>query len=824
MRWELALAQHPMYLLIREDTTCAERTPPWGAPTIEAYIQRIRENLAALERYSRLKLGYEWSAVELELLAQDAPEVLQDMRSYANKGRVCFYNGTYAQPHLQILSSESNLRQFQFGQRTYQELGLKPVRVYAHQEASVHDQVPQLLAAFGITYAAVPGFLTNLVWLEKGEMLLHAVRGPRFLNDRQFASWTGLDGSVVPLYLHQPIPREMTLKEMLAREYVLGRLGCPTLFIDLPDMIGIDDSWMEERSPVDFVTLDSALAARLKEDSEHSPVRLFTNWSYLEGIRAEELSRCNWHAEHQALKLEAFNSLAGALLGCSPIPTDEFWKTILKYQHHDVYCFSAPELRDKAIISLKESSATAARLAAGVAADIASNIQTDQVPGQPVVLFNTLPHAQAGLVETDTTIPDPQVINGQGELIPSESFLGNDGKTRLRFIASVDGFGYATHWIAAGGKQKTSQPPSNKPLAFENSFYRAVVREDGSFASLVVKPSGVDLIDPSKGFGNVLKATGSSAISFEHESPDQRVEHYLSDPLLRGPALDWTPLKDSWIQDTPLGRTLSISGKLGDQVLTELTLHFYHQVRRIDLSWSFRFDRASIGTFFDDDSKLLLQWPLAIKSQLCHDIPFGVIAEKQGRPFFPTSWVDLSDGICGLAFFESGTTKHWVDADTLVELLAWGEKTDAIHNGLGRYQWLKSFDQRLDGLHVFSQAIFPHPAGWLAAAVSQAARDFGTPLSAYPAERHSGSLPASQELIRLLDPAISATSIRMEGGKILCRVYAANGENAGVNAAAQGLLLRGLQTIDGTPLDFLKPYQIGELHLEPITRDGRSHE
>ena len=75
MRWKLALAQHPMYLLIREDTQCAERTPPWGAPTIEAYIERIRQNLDSLERYPQLKLGYEWSGVELELLASDSPEV-----------------------------------------------------------------------------------------------------------------------------------------------------------------------------------------------------------------------------------------------------------------------------------------------------------------------------------------------------------------------------------------------------------------------------------------------------------------------------------------------------------------------------------------------------------------------------------------------------------------------------------------------------------------------------------------------------------------------------------------------------------------------------
>jgi len=56
MTWQLALAQHPMYLSIREDTQCAERTPPWGEPTIEGYVERIRENLATLRKYPQLKL------------------------------------------------------------------------------------------------------------------------------------------------------------------------------------------------------------------------------------------------------------------------------------------------------------------------------------------------------------------------------------------------------------------------------------------------------------------------------------------------------------------------------------------------------------------------------------------------------------------------------------------------------------------------------------------------------------------------------------------------------------------------------------------------
>src|SRR5579871_1311106 len=201
MNWKLALAQHPMYLIIKEDSQCAERTPPWGEPSIERYIERLRDNLASLRRDPRLKIGYEWSGYELELLAHDAPDIFEEMCALAREGRTGFYNGTYAQPHLQILSSEANYRQFAQGKRVYRDLCGQQVITYAHQEASVHDQVPQLLAAFGITYAAVPQFSATLVFLEAGELVLFAHDGPRFVHGHDFVAWHGLDGTEIPLYL-----------------------------------------------------------------------------------------------------------------------------------------------------------------------------------------------------------------------------------------------------------------------------------------------------------------------------------------------------------------------------------------------------------------------------------------------------------------------------------------------------------------------------------------------------------------------------------------------------------------------------------------------
>ena len=104
-----------VHLHYKEDTGCAERTPPWGAPDIETYIARLRQNISTLRKFPQVKIGYEWSGLELELLKEDAPEVFDEMLELAHKGQTTFYNGTYSQPHLQTLSSESNYRQFEWG-------------------------------------------------------------------------------------------------------------------------------------------------------------------------------------------------------------------------------------------------------------------------------------------------------------------------------------------------------------------------------------------------------------------------------------------------------------------------------------------------------------------------------------------------------------------------------------------------------------------------------------------------------------------------------------------------------------------------------------
>lgn len=107
------------------------------------------------------------------------------MCALAREGHIAFYNGTYAQPHLQICSPEANIRQFEFGMRVYRELCQFPVTVYAHQETSVHDQSPQIMTAFGMKYSALPQFPSVVSWLDGGEIITR-MRHLHFIHEQEF--------------------------------------------------------------------------------------------------------------------------------------------------------------------------------------------------------------------------------------------------------------------------------------------------------------------------------------------------------------------------------------------------------------------------------------------------------------------------------------------------------------------------------------------------------------------------------------------------------------------------------------------------------------
>ena len=156
-------------------------------------------------------------------------------------------------------------------------------------------------------------------------------------------------------------------------------------------------------------------------------------------------------------------------------------------------------------------------------------------------------------------------------------------------------------------------------------------------------------------------------------------------------------------------------------------------------------------------------------------------------------------------------------------LLGWGEDTDAIHNGLGRYQWLKSFDQRLDGEHTINLAVLPHPGDWRTAGFPHAALEYGMPPVAIQTDSHPGDLPSSLSLMHLSGPDCIATSIQVMADQLVCRLYSTAEERIFPEILTHGIQPAGLRLIQGESVSGLNPYQIGELLFSRTARDKASN-
>ena len=360
------------------------------------------------------------------------------------------------------------------------------------------------------------------------------------------------------------------------------------------------------------------------------------------------------------------------------------------------------------------------------------------------------------------------------------------------------------------------------PYHFENQFYECTFLPDGSFSSLKLKPDGEELLDTTKILGNQLAGQDTTNLGSKHEGiinigstgPGPMVTW---EPPVPGTELKWQLTALPELIENSFGTTYHATGTLNPQINAELEIHLYKDLARIDFEWKFQFNKASVGSFFDDETKLRMQWPLSFSGPIHHDIAFGVVPSLEERPFFPANWVDITDNQKGFAYFHQGTIKHWVKDQTLINLFAWGEDTDAIGNRIGMYRWPKTFDQRLDGSHTIQYSIYPHYGDWRSGDVIGMARSFNNPqLALVKDPEKSGNLPPEMDLFQIMSQDQIATAIKMENSELLCRLYSVGLKEEPVRIKSEGLEIKEMTAISGESIDGLSPFKIGTVLLHKV--------
>ncbi|MFX1443757.1 MAG: hypothetical protein ACFFHV_10115, partial [Promethearchaeota archaeon] len=89
-----------------------------------------------------------------EWLKYHFPKEMAQFLDLFNKGRFEIINPSYSQPYNLIIGEESNIKQFEFGLKVLNHLGLSCNNYYC-SEVSLHPQIPQILKNFNIEFCSL---------------------------------------------------------------------------------------------------------------------------------------------------------------------------------------------------------------------------------------------------------------------------------------------------------------------------------------------------------------------------------------------------------------------------------------------------------------------------------------------------------------------------------------------------------------------------------------------------------------------------------------------------------------------------------------------
>jgi len=655
--WKLAFCQHPMYLLIDEDRgepTVGERIPPWGATKAEDYVERVRRNLQSLEKYPDLKLNYQWSALELQSMCQRFPDVHRWMKKLYEKGSVDFLDGTYSQAHLQVLGSESNWRQFEYGHEVYKELFDKKVDVYSRQETGLHLQLPQLLKHFGYKFASIPAFIATVEVFD-GEFEFIAQEGAfEVAAGDEFVEAVGLDGSEIPIYLQTEMGWGQSSEQ---RELQQDLYSAPKIWFAFPDLAEVDRETFEEyHSLFDWVLLPDALTERCRVSPPRAKAKIFSYWSYIEGVWAEELLRKMKSAEEIAVLAEQVYCMA-KLAG---MPMDkrneikEIWKTILKSQHHDISWIEVTDLRRKSINRLGGAIETCNEIMAEIAQKLVDKNDNS------IAVFNALPRERKCLVQ----------LEGQKSLGKGSKFQQFKGKSLG--LVDVPAGGFKSFEVAASS---SASKQKDLPEKIKTSHYSIEFSKDGLIKQITAR-NGKDLLNSGDYLGGEIRARIAKEWVDNRKAKCTYYSGHVADILERSTSLGDIPVFERY--------------------------YFFKDEPFIKAEIEFDFDGNEVGYMWIDKTKINVYYPTK-GSKVYQDIPFGYVESRQSRPLFATNWLYCG----GLAYINRGTIKHWVQDGVIANVLGWGSNhfSNRLH-----WDWLENpqYDIRLYGKQRIEYFLIPY--------------------------------------------------------------------------------------------------------------------
>lgn len=417
----------------------------------------------------------------------------------------------------------------------------------------------------------------------------------------------------------------------------------------------------------------------------------------------------------------------------------------------------------------------------GSLARIEKRINTSEVNGRPVVVYNPLSWKRTDVVKLLLPESSPEncsICDANGREIPSQ--IGKTGlySREIIFVASgVPSMGYKVYELRATKPRVVSSPLKIDNTSLENQFYRVTVDPNSGWVkSIFDKKNDREVLT---GYGNRLELLedkpkqwdawniGLTGVEFPTKFRDIEVlEHGPVRVVLR------------------IYRDFRKPGEIGAFPTDDFPTSFFKQ----DIILYNGIDRVDFRTdvdWWETHTMLKAAFPVNVKDSLAtYEIPYGTIV----RATIPTNswerakwevpaerWADMSGG---------EVRRQSPDASFGVSLINDSRYGYDIKGSMMRFSLLRSPvspDPTADrGKHRIEYALYSHSGTWESGGTVERGYDFNYPLIAAIGTRHSGVLPLSYSFFKLSPSNLVLTIAKQaEGSKAwVVEWYDASGKDS----------------------------------------------
>jgi len=695
--------------------------------------------------------------------------------------------GTWVEMDTNIPCGESLVRQFLFGQRFFRkEFGITCRELWIPDVFGYSGQLPQIMRGAGVRY-----FLTQkMSWNQFNRMPHHT-----FL-------WEGIDGTQVLTHF----PPTDTYNGMATVEQILkgvreyqehGRSnesfyvfgwgdggGGPTaeMIERLNRMTDVDGlPRVRMRSPLEFFE-------RLDEDAEDLAV--WVGELYFETHRGTYttqglVKRNNRKAEILLRDIEFLGCIALARQNAEYPASylEEFWKTVLLNQFHDI-------IPGSSITEVYEDSANQFTRLFAIGEPLRDKVAGEAFPefgetGSRVAVINTLGHERQEVVELPEGAASTQT--------------SSEGKPLG--IVDAPAMGYAVLEPVADSAMSAIVSEENGVYVLENGQIRAALNHEGRLTSLFHKVLQREAVAPDAPANNFVLFED---MPYKADAWDVEVYH-LEKELDFGP-----PKKMRVVESGPLRAAVEVEYEMGKGSRLKQTV-FLDAVSP-HLEFHCEVDWHETNTF------LKVEFPINVRAMnATYEIQYGHV---QRPTHFNTSW--------DLARFEV-CAQRWADLSEAgfgVALLNDCKYGHATHGNVMRLSLLrspKSPDPVADmGRHEFRYALLPHAGDFRQGDVVRRAYAFNTPLLV----ALTAAQPCRESFLSVDDPALVIDAVKKaeDSTDLIVRLYEAFG-GRGRGRLVSSLPVRGVSRCnlleegdepltwqDGVEIEY-RPFEIVTLKL-----------